>query len=75
MAYAPARTFDDVRVTMAVYDMTISRRNSAGEFRVNFRDGDEATAYYTADLTDARDTGILMSMERDRLRILGPHAV
>lgn len=75
MAYAPARTFDDVRITMAVHDMTISRRNSAGEYRVNFDNGDEATAYYTDDLTDARDTGILMSMERDRRRILGPHAV
>jgi len=60
MPYAPARAFAAVRATMAIYDMTISRRNSAGEYRVNFRDGDEATAYYTADLTDARDTGIAM---------------
>jgi hypothetical protein len=30
------------------------------EYRVNFRGAGEATAYYTGDLEDARDTGIAM---------------
>jgi hypothetical protein len=39
--------------------MTITYR--AGEYRVNFQYGQECTAYYTADLGDAYDTGIAMS--------------
>jgi hypothetical protein len=33
-----------------------------GEYRVNFRGGKEATAYYTNDLRDAYDTGIAMAV-------------
>ena len=33
------------------------------EFRVNYRGGKEATAYYTDDLKDALGTAILMSQE------------
>lgn len=32
-----------------------------GEYRVNFREGDEATAYYTNHLPDAVRTGIRMA--------------
>jgi hypothetical protein len=32
-----------------------------GEYRVNFRGGAEATAYYTDDLDDARRTGVAMA--------------
>jgi hypothetical protein len=37
---------------------------SVGEFRVNFRGGSEATAYYTNDLEDAVETGKSMKRER-----------
>jgi hypothetical protein len=43
-------------------DVTIS--SNEGEYRVNFRNGREATAYYTTDLTDAVDTDIAMSRRR-----------
>ncbi len=34
-----------------------------GEYRVNYRHGDEATAYYTDDLTDALATGFVMAQQ------------
>jgi hypothetical protein len=36
-------------------------RTAYGEYRVNFRNGIEATAYYTDALDDARDTGHAMA--------------
>ncbi len=36
-----------------------------GEFRVNFRGGEEATAYYTDDLSDAISTAGKMRQRRD----------
>lgn len=39
----------------------VIRRTDWGEYRVNFRGGKEATAYYTTDLTDAVDTARAMS--------------
>lgn len=38
---------------------------SHGEYRVNYRGGKEATAYYTNDLQDAFDTAMRMHEERD----------
>lgn len=38
----------------------------SGEFRVNFRGGREATAYYTDDLDDAFATGCSMAAHRAR---------
>lgn len=49
---------DKLRV---MYGVGISKRNSAGEYRVNFFGGKEATAYYTDDLEDAFATGVSMS--------------
>jgi hypothetical protein len=34
------------------------RKLRSGEFRVNFRDGNETTAYYTDSLEDAFDTAV-----------------
>lgn len=42
-----------------VHGMTITRRD--GEYRVNFREGREATAYYTNDMEDAFATGVTMA--------------
>ncbi len=42
----------------------IIKRTDHNEFKVNFRGGKEATAYYTNDLDDAVGTGL--SMARDK---------
>lgn len=39
----------------------ITLRHTDGEYRVNFKNGDEATAYYTNDLDDAVATGLAMA--------------
>jgi hypothetical protein len=35
-----------------------------GNYRVNFRDGNETTAYYTTDLEDAVNTAVEMARRR-----------
>jgi hypothetical protein len=39
----------------------MSFRKTGDEFRVNYKGGDEATAYYTNDLADALATGLDMA--------------
>jgi hypothetical protein len=41
------------------------RKLRSGEFRVNFRDGNETTAYYTDSLEDAFDTAVEMARKRN----------
>lgn len=41
-------------------------RSEDGEYRVNFKHGFEATAYYTNDLEDAVATGVDMAQRRDK---------
>lgn len=53
-------TENNARKELAKYNMVI-RKDASKEFRVNFRGGKEATAYYTADLQDAVETGKKMS--------------
>jgi hypothetical protein len=36
----------------------------SGKYRVNLRDGDETTAYYTDDLEDAVNTAVEMARKR-----------
>jgi hypothetical protein len=50
---------------LAPHGLTI-RSTGGGEYRVNFKGGDEETAYYTNDLKDAVDTGIIMAKQRRR---------
>jgi hypothetical protein len=40
------------------------RKLHSGEFRVNFRDGNKTTAYYTESLEDAFDTAVEMARKR-----------
>ena len=40
------------------------RKVRSGEYRVNFRDGNEATAYYTDNLEDAVRTAVEMARKR-----------
>ena len=42
----------------------------SGKYRVNFRDGDESTAYYTDNLEDAVDTAVVMARKRAKDAIL-----
>lgn len=57
-------TFPVVRSRLSAIGVTITRR--LDEYRVNFRGGREATAYYTSDLADAYGTGRMMITERPR---------
>jgi hypothetical protein len=52
--------FKSVRKELRKYGIAILKVE--GEYRVNFRGGKEATAYYTNDLRDAYDTGIAMAV-------------
>jgi hypothetical protein len=40
------------------------RKVRSGEYRVNFRDGNETTAYYTDNLEDAVNTAVEMARKR-----------
>jgi len=40
------------------------RTMRSGDYRVNFRDGNETTAYYTDDLEDAVNTAVEMARNR-----------
>jgi hypothetical protein len=40
------------------------RKVRSGDYRVNFRDGNETTAYYTDDLEDAVNMGLEMVRKR-----------
>ena len=42
------------------------RQVRSGDYRVNFRDGNETTAYYTNDLEDAVNTAVEMVRMRER---------
>ena len=41
------------------------RQVCSGDYRVNFRDGDETTAYYTDSLEDAINTAVGMARRRE----------
>ena len=47
-----------VRATLRAVGVVITKGED--EYRVNFRGGNECTAYYTNDLEDARGTGLAM---------------
>jgi hypothetical protein len=41
------------------------RQVRSGDYRVNFRDGNDTTAYYTNDLEDAVSTAVEMARKRE----------
>jgi hypothetical protein len=43
------------------------RRVRSGAYRVNFRDGDETTAYYADNLEEAVDAAVEMARKRELL--------
>jgi len=60
-AGSDAETLKVVREVLRQLGLTV--KLSDGEYRVNFIGGREGTAYYTADISDAFDTGIAMAKE------------
>ena len=48
------------------------REVRSGDYRVNFRDGDETTAYYTNDLEDAVNAAVEMVRKRELSAWLKP---
>jgi len=57
--------FSTARADLAILGITLRSKNEFDEYRVNFRGGVEATAYYTSDLQDAFDTGRAMHAKRE----------
>jgi hypothetical protein len=55
-------TLADLRASLAEVGCTV--RKDGAEYRVNFKGGSEATAYYTDDMQDARDTGHAMAARK-----------
>lgn len=51
-------TLKQAKEKLAAFGMSLRHRD--GEYRVNFRNGSEATAYYTDDREDAVDTAMHM---------------
>ena len=49
---------------VTVRGLVTLRQVRSGAYRVNFRDGNETTAYYTDNLDDAVNTAIEMARER-----------
>ena len=52
-------TLKDAKAKLAFVNVALRKRD--GEYRVNFKDGKEATAYYTDCLEDAVVTGLAMA--------------
>ena len=51
------------------------RQVRSGAYRVNFRDGNETTAYYTDSLEDAVKTAVEMSRTRDVVQAVATERV
>jgi hypothetical protein len=56
-----ASAFTLAKVELSRLGVVMRRTGQGDELRVNIVGGTEATAYYTDDLDDARNTGILMA--------------
>lgn len=66
---APRMTRAQARAILAEIGCTLRRDESGTEWRVNFRNGYEATAYYTPDLSDAVDTARAMVERRRKVEL------
>lgn len=61
---APKLTLRFVRSKLDEVQIGIRHDADAREYRVNFKGGREETAYYTDDLMDAMQSGLLMAESR-----------
>lgn len=59
-------TLAHVRNELAKVNISITSLPWHNEYRVNYKRGREATAYYTSDLEDAYHTGLVMAREKSR---------
>lgn len=57
-------TIRDAQLELAKLGIVLNKTGYGNEFRVNFKGGSEATAYYTDDLEDAVGTGKHMGQQR-----------
>ena len=57
-------TFAQLKQACSQLGMTITYRAQWNEYRVNFKDGSEATAYYTDEKSDAYETARDMAARR-----------
>jgi hypothetical protein len=55
-------TITKTLTTIRTLGLTATHRD--GEFRINYRGGDEKSAYYTTDSDDALDTAVAMNKRR-----------
>jgi hypothetical protein len=60
----PAMTLQEAKSIARHLGLTL-RRVRSGDYRVNFRDGNETTAFYTNDLEDAVNTAVEMARKRE----------
>jgi hypothetical protein len=60
---ASVQSIAEAKRLMSLHCPDIAISSHEGEYRVNFRNGREATAYYTTDLTDAVGTAIQMTVK------------
>jgi hypothetical protein len=58
-----AMTLQEAKAIARHLGLTL-RKVRSGDYRVNFRDGNETTAYYTDNLEDAVNTAVEMARKR-----------
>jgi hypothetical protein len=59
----PSMTLQEAKSIARHLGLTL-RQVRSGDYRVNFREGDETTAYYTDDLEDAVNAAVEMARKR-----------
>jgi hypothetical protein len=64
MTFHKAMTLQEAKSIARHLRLTL-RQMCSGDYRVNFRDGNETTAYYTDDLEDAINTAVGMARRRE----------
>src|SRR5215468_4686082 len=60
----PVMTLQEAQSIARHLGLTL-RQVRSGDYRVNFRDGNETTAYFTSDLEDAVNTAVEMARKRE----------
>ena len=66
----PSMTLHEAKSIARHLGLTL-RQVRSGDYRVNFREGDETTAYYTDDLEDAVNAAVEMARKR-ACELVGP---
>ena len=69
MTMQKAMTLQEAKSIARHLGLTL-RQVRSGDYRVNFRDGDETTAHYTDNLEDAVKTAVEMARKKD---LRAPH--